>query len=165
MNLKLLPVVFFLVLCLLLCGRASASCVGINCSCSINAGDIAFGTYNPVNSSNVDVTGTISVTCGALVLGAAISYEIRLSTGSSGNAFLRSLSNGGETLAYNLYTTPSRTTIWGDGTSGTGIVANAYSLTILLSRTDNFSVYGRLPPGQHATAGTYSDSITATVVF
>lgn len=144
---------------------AGATCIGLGCSCSISASALSFGTYNPLAAGDVDATGNVSVTCGALLLGANISYEVTLSAGGSGDQLGREMANGAETLQYNLYTTAARTVIWGDGAGGAGTITNSYLLTLLFARTDNFPVYGRLPAGQNVSAGAYSDTIVATVAF
>ena len=146
-------------------GAANATCTGIACSCSISAEPLNFGTYNPINSSNVDAAGNVSVSCGALLVGFNVSYEMTLSSGGSGNLLNREMSNGGDTIAYNLYTNSSRTTIWGDGAGGTGSITNSYLLTLVNNRTDNFPIYGRVLSGQNVSAGAYSDSLVATVIF
>lgn len=146
-------------------GVAQASCTGLGCSCSITADPLDFGNYNPLSGANVDATGNVTVECGALVLGAFFSYEVTLSTGASGNAAGRTMSNGSGTMSYNLYTDSSRTVVWGDGSGGTGTITNSYTLSILFPRSDDFPVYGRLPSGQNAETGSYSDTIVATVIF
>ena len=146
-------------------GRAQADCTGLGCSCSITADPLDFGNYNPLSGSTVDATGNVTVECGALVLGAFFSYEITLGPGASGNAAGRTMSNGSGTMSYNLYTDSSRSIVWGDGSGGTGTVTNSYTLSILFPRSDDFPVYGRLPSGQNAEVGSYSDTIVATVIF
>lgn len=144
---------------------AGATCIGLGCSCAIDASPIDFGAYNPVSSSHVDVAAVVRVTCGALVLGADISYEVRLGPGGSGDHLSRAMSSGANALAYNLYTDPGRTMVWGDGTGGTAMVSNSYLLTIVFEQTDEFTIYGRIPAGQSVAAGAYSDTIVATVAF
>lgn len=144
---------------------AHATCTGIGCSCSVTADPLDFGTYNPIDSSNVDATGNLSVRCGALIAGVNISYEVTLSAGASGNQTARTMSNGSSTMAYNLYTNSSRTIVWGDGNGGTGTITNGYFLNLIFPRTDDFPIYGRIPSGQNAEVGTYTDTITATVIF
>lgn len=146
-------------------GPANAACTGLGCACSIDAQPMSFGNYNPLSGSNVDAAGDVSVTCGALVAGVSISYVITLSPGTSGNQLARTMSSGGNTLSYNLYTNNTRTTVWGDGSGGTGTRSNSYLLTLILPRTDHFAVYGRIPGGQNAHIGSYSDTIVATVIF
>tara|TARA_R110002049_G_scaffold187172_5_gene355428 strand:- start:1266 stop:1763 length:498 start_codon:yes stop_codon:yes gene_type:complete len=165
MRTALLPPALLVALVVIFCGRAEAACVGLGCSCSISADDVSFGTYDPLSGSNHDATGEVRVTCGALIASVSVSYTISLSSGSSGTAMSRSMANGGSTLAYNLYTNPSRTNVWGNGAGGTVTLGNSYTLSLLFPKTDAFPVYGRIPPGQTVGAGSYSDSLVATVTF
>jgi spore coat protein U-like protein len=68
---------------------------------------------------------------------------------------------GPERLAYNLFTPPSFSTVWGDGSGGSQTQTN------LVTRTNpwNATIYGRLPAGQNVPVGSYSDVITVTIEF
>ncbi|MDP3492047.1 MAG: spore coat U domain-containing protein [Hyphomonadaceae bacterium] len=149
---------------LAMAGSASASCVGVKCSCSVSGNPLSFGTYVPTASGNIQVAADISVTCKAFVLG-LISYEIHLGPGVHGSVSARKLSNSGSLLSYNIYTNTGRTIIWGDGTGGTGVKGDSYLLALGASRTETVSMYGKLLAGQNVSAGSYSDTIVATVVY
>ncbi len=125
--------------------------------CSVSASSVAYGSYDPLAALPVDSVGTVTVSC-ALSLG----YNIALSTGGAGSFSPRKLSNGPDTLNYNLYTDPTYLTIWGDGSGGTATVSGAIGLLLL---PINHTVYGRIPGGQNAAAGSYSDTITVTVTY
>jgi spore coat protein U-like protein len=58
-------------------------------------------------------------------------YDIRLSSGSSGSYSGRSMANGGHHLAYSLYVNSTRTSVTGDGSSGTYTVSDGYLLGLL----------------------------------
>lgn len=124
--------------------------------CSISASGVAFGSYSPFSGSPVDSSGTVQVQC-LLALG----FEVTLSTGQ-GSFAVREMKSGGSALQYNLYTSSARSNIWGDGTSGTA--TRNGSLGIFLSPV-TFTIYGRIPAGQNPVVGSYSDTITATVIF
>ena len=145
--------------------RAAASCIGLGCSCSTTATAVAFGSYYPLTGSSVNASGVIEVTCGALVLGAVIAYDIRLSSGSSGSYVSRTMVQGGHQLHYNLYTNSAHTQVWGDGSGGTGIVSDGYLLQLIYSTTRAYTVYGLIPGGQNVRFGNYTDSILVTVVY
>lgn len=145
-------------------GSASASCVGIKCSCTVSADTISFGAYVPTAGGDINVAADISVTCKAFVLG-IISYEIHLGSGLHGTVASRKMSNGDSLLAYNIYNNAGRTVIWGDGEDGTGIKGDSYLLALGASRTETVSMYGKLTGGQNVSAGSYSDTIIATVVY
>lgn len=143
---------------------ASAACVGVRCSCSVNGSPIAFGTYVPTASGDIKVAADISVTCKAFVLG-VITYEIHLGPGVYGSVSDRKMSNASSLLSYNIYTNTGRTIIWGDGTGGTGIIGDSYLLALNATRTETVSMYGKLVAGQNVSAGSYSDIIVASVIY
>ena len=96
--------------------------------------------------------GNISVSCDGIA-----SYTIALGPGAGGVAD-RAMTNGNSQLHYNLYTSPLKTTIWGDGSGSTGTVSNT-------ATGSNHPVYGRIPERQNVTAGSYSDTLTITVTY
>lgn len=105
----------------------------------------------------------INVTCNAPAQNpnAPIPVIITLSPGNSGSFAQRQLQRlgGPDGLAYNLFTTPSFSTVWGDGSGGSQAQTN------LVSRTTpwNATIYGRIPAGQNISVGSYSDVITVTI--
>ena len=127
-------------------------------ACTISATSVNFGTYNVFNGSNVDSTGTITYRCN----GSAHNVTVGLTQGASATFSLREMQKGSEVLTYNLFLDASRTTIWGDGTSGTSMyqIANPPNNTNV-----NLTVYGRVAAGQDVSAGTFSDTITAVINF
>ena len=60
--------------------------------------------------------GSVAVQC---TIGILPSFQVALSTGGSGSYATRKMSNGTDTLSYNLYTDAGHTIIWGDGSGGT----------------------------------------------
>ena len=94
-----------------------------------------------------------------------MNYEIELGAGGSGNILARTMSSGVNTLNYNLYTTNARTTVWGNGVTG-GSVSNSFNLTNgTPSRNRSHNVFGRIPPLQDASVGTYGDNILVTIQY
>jgi len=141
-----------------------ATCLGINCTCTISASTFNLGSYAPLSGSATSNTGTVSVTCTALLASLDVSYVISLNAGSSGTFTARTMQFSSYNLNYNIYTTAAHTTIWGDGTAGTGTISDTYSLSSN-STTRNYTTYGLIPASQNVTPGAYSDAITATVTF
>lgn len=94
-----------------------------------------------------------------------ISYEIHLGPGIYGSVPDRKMSNGSSLLSYNIYTNTGRTTIWGDGTGGIGIMGDSYLLALNATPTETVSMFGKLVAGQNVSAGSYTDTIIATVVY
>lgn len=125
--------------------------------CNVSASSLAFGDYDSLAGLPVTSVGSVTVSC-TLALG----YNIALSRGGASSFSPRALSSGGNTLSYNVYTSPTYMTVWGDGSSGTATVSGLIGLLLL---PKNHVVYGRIPGGQNAAAGNYSDTLSVTVSF
>ena len=127
-------------------------------SCTISATSVNFGNYNVFDGTAVDSTGTITYTCNSH----STNITISLSRGASSSYNQRIMLKGAESLTYNLFTDAAKTSVWGDGTSGTSV----YSRTNPPNNTNvNLTVYGQIPPGQDVSAGTFSDTVSATINF
>ena len=124
-------------------------------ACTVSTSGLNFGNYDVFSALNDDVSGTINVNCPS-----GTNYSIWLSSGTSGTYSSRSLSNGPFLLLYNLFTDPTRLTIWGDGSSGTGTFSGTGTGSNI-----GTPVYGRISAGQNAYVGSYADSVTVTVTF
>jgi len=126
-------------------------------ACLISAGDHSFGNYSPISASNLDATSTIDVTCTN-----GTSYDVSLDAGTTAGGAIaaRLMTDGSNTLGYNLYTSAARTTVWGDGTGVSTVISGTGSGAL-----QSLTVYGRVPSGQSAPVGGYSDTVTATVSF
>jgi len=137
---------------------AASSSVANNCTISTAA--LAFGAYDPVvanASANLDGSGTVSIAC---TKGATATIDLDLGANATGST--RRLSDGAATpsyLTYEIYANAGRSTVWGSGANGLAPAA-APSKT-----ARNFTAYGRVPSNQDVPAGSYSDTIVATVNF
>lgn len=134
--------------------------------CTVSATDMNFGIYNPASPTPNDITSTITVTCLKQLLPLFATYTVKLTKGSGSytGRTLRGPSN--QSLVYNLYTNPTRTQVWGDGTSGTAY--NSHTLYFwdgIFQDVETFTVYGRIGAGQNKPPGTYIDVITVNVSF
>ena len=127
-------------------------------NCTIATSTVAFGDYDPVvaNASlALDASGQVTIACtkGAVT-------QIELSTGSNASGSVRRLSSGTDFLTYELYSNAGRSTVWGTG------AANDLDVVAAPSKVArSFSVYGRVAANQDVFAGTYSDTVVATVNF
>ena len=133
-------------------------------SCSVSATAMSFGAYDPTSAMARDSTGTVTVTCTAILLGISASWDILLSTGSGGSFSPRRLFSGGNSLQYNLYTNAGRTQVWGDATGGTAKVSDSQFLLVGTNQY-SYTTYGRIPALQDRAPGTYTDTITVTVNY
>ncbi|TAG48980.1 MAG: SCPU domain-containing protein [Betaproteobacteria bacterium] len=142
-----------------LVGVASAQSVPLNVSATVDTAcafgatsyDMAFSNYG-ANLGNVDTATAISLTCNT-----GASYFIGLSGGGSGDVNARTMG----ALAYQLYKTTGRTTVWGDtagdrvGSTGTGAA-------------QSFTIFGRIPDSianRSVVAGTYTDTVNIVISF
>ncbi len=126
-------------------------------ACQITAADHSFGSYSSISGSNLDATSSINILCTN-----GTSYDVELNAGTTvgGAIAARLLTDGANTLAYNLYTTSGRTTVWGDGTGASATVAGTGSGSL-----QSLTVYGRVAASQAVPVGSYSDTVTATITF
>ena len=106
-------------------------------------------------SANLDGASAVTLTCtkGAVT-------TVGLDTGANASSSVRRMASGGNFLAYELYQDSSRSTVWGN--SGAALYDSG---TAPSKAARTFQVYGRVEGGQDVPAGTYTDTITATVNF
>ena len=137
--------------------------------CSASATSVMFGVYDATAAAPNDSTGTLTVTCTYTPSGdREILYTVGLNSGNGTTAAVRWLASGDYRLYYNLFTDPARLLIWGDGTAGSQLVSGSLKVGPGVgngTRSDNFTVYGRMPAQQDANAGDYSDTIVFTLTF
>lgn len=129
-------------------------------SCTFETGgdDVEFGQKARSSAGDVTATGSLIVNCTT-----GTPYTIALNEGANGASVTSRLmkrSSGTETIPYSLYRDAAMTQNWGNGTSdvqgGTG------------NGTDqSIPVYGRVLGSSNVNvpAGSYADTITATVTY
>lgn len=129
----------------------------ITASCQINsATNMDFGS-NGVISGNVDATSTLTVQCTN-----STPYNIGLNAGTGSGATVGTRLMTGPasaTIAYSLYTTAARTTVWGN-TVGTDTVAGTGT-----GAAQAYTVYGRAGQQTTPAPGVYTDTVTATISY
>lgn len=123
----------------------------VQSACSVQDSTLDFGNYTAGQQDPLDARGVIRLSnCIGQV-------TIELDGGGSGNTADRRLTNGSDTLSYQLYRDPARSQVWGTG-------SDAYALQILVANA-SIEVFGRIPGGQLVRTGTYSDAVNITVSF
>jgi spore coat protein U-like protein len=131
----------------------------VTINCTITTAPVAFGSYDPVvahASASLDATGTVTVEC---TKGATSTIGLGLGSNASGST--RRMSAGaGDFLTYELYQNAPRTTVWGN--SGAGLLATGAAPS---KAARSFTVYGRVAGNQDVSAGSYADTVVATVNF
>jgi spore coat protein U-like protein len=129
-------------------------------ACTTGAEPIAFATYT-AGGGPVTGSATITINCSS-----SLPFKVALGPGATpgGSISQRLLSNGSQSLQYNLYTTSALSSLWGDGATGvtlSGMTSGgglATSLTVFAELPD--SATNRL-----ATPGIYSDLVTVTITY
>jgi len=135
-------------------------------NCTISATDMDFGNYDPVGAN--DTTGadayassTVTVACTKNAPNVWIGLDAG-SNGASASGTTRAMAGGGDFLSYELYSldpNPAPGAAWGN-TQATGVSYVAAS-----KAATGITVYGRTPKGQDVSAGSYTDTITATINY
>lgn len=136
-------------------------------ACSVSSSGLAFGAYQPLTfagkltSTAVNSVATVSVNCDAV--SGNPGYTLKLGPSPEGNSTNpRYMVNaaGGSNMAFNIYTDPTYSTVWGDGSIGSIITHG------LLNGSFNHTVYGRIPAGQNALkAGSFTSLLTITITY
>ena len=131
-------------------------------NCTITSTTLAFGAYDPVSANAtiaLDAAGSVDVAC---TKGAAPTIGLNAGNNSaSASGTTRAMSNGaGDFLSYEIFQNGGRTTVWGN--SGAGLLTTAPAPS---KAARSFPTFGRIPAGQDAASGAYTDTVTATVNF
>lgn len=121
---------------------------------------VAFGAYDVFDVVPLASTGSITYRCDGVLQNETIVLD--LSAGNSGNTLARTLTGTTTPLSYNLYLDAAHTLIWGNGAGGTShhgptTPPDAQNVTV--------TVFGLIPDRQSVVAGSYSDTIVATILF
>jgi spore coat protein U-like protein len=127
-------------------------------NCTISTNPVAFGSYDPIvaqASASLDGAGSVVIACtkGAVT-------TVALDAGANSSAGARRLAAGSSYINYQLYSDSNRSTAWGSDAGSTVAPGAAPSKA---ART--LTVYGRITGGQDVPAGSYTDTITATINF
>ena len=121
-------------------------------TCLINPATVAFGTYS---GTQIQVTSNLAVTCTNLT-----GYQVGLSAGAGTSVTNRTMTgpdpNG---LPYKLFSDSAYSVNWGN-TSGTDTVAGTGS-----GAAQTLPIYGEIVGGLYPEAGSYSDTVIATITY
>lgn len=132
------------------------------CAISTTNG-VAFGAYDPVTANAttpLTATGALSVTCTSGATEPVITLGVGNNPNVAGSAAApqRQMISAGNLLAYYLYQDSGYSVVWGN-TAGSG---EAYTG---IGTASTLTVYGSIPAGQNVPAGSYADSVVATVTY
>lgn len=131
--------------------------------CQVKAAVLSFGAYDVLSPIPKDATAQFTVTCNNVRAPDVVPVQVQLSAGRSGNAAQRLMPGAttGSNLYYNLYLNPAMSTVFGDGTAGSGVLTNSVNK----SNPWTVTIYGRIPPLQNLPVGSYTDSLTITILY
>ena len=130
-------------------------------ACTVSLGNLSFGPYDPLSGAPATTSGNATVNCND---SPAPTVQIQLSPSSvSGGFFPRRMQNAaaGDTLDYNFYADVGATQVWGDGTGGT----TTRTQKVTTNSPWSVTFYGRIAVNQNVAPGSYSDTLTITIVF
>jgi len=124
--------------------------------CTLTGGVLDFGNYISGQENALDAAGRIDfVNCSG-----TLTFE--LDGGANGTINDRKMRGpDGNTLDYQIYSNPSRTTIWGTG-------GNGFEFPLQGDGTPSTAfvpVHGRIPGGQAVPGGNYTDIVNITLTF
>lgn len=124
-------------------------------NCTIAATSLNFGAYN---AADLPATNSVSVICTNTT-----PYNVALNqgTGTGATTTTRILTGTtpSNTLQYHIYQNSGHTTNWGN-TIGTDTQTGTGTGSV-----QDYTGYGLIPAGQTILPDTYSDTITASVIF
>jgi spore coat protein U-like protein len=129
-------------------------------NCTISTSPVAFGAYDPLGANSTtpagDLAGAGSVTVTCTKGNGA---TVDLGSGLYAVGSVRNMSDATDVLAYELYTDALHTTVWGSGV-GTNTIGGATSKAPRV-----VPVYGLVKGNQYVGAGSYVDTVVATVNY
>ncbi|HEX9870250.1 MAG TPA: spore coat U domain-containing protein [Candidatus Tectomicrobia bacterium] len=137
--------------------------VNVVSTCTLTSGTLRFGDDAALGghpSGRLVATGTVLGSCrtGTLAM-ISLDQGTNAAAESTPMAPMRRLRNArGDFLSYNLYQDATLRTVWGDSTSSR--IQHSESATAA-----DFSIYGQLPAGREARAGSYSDTVVVTIIY
>jgi spore coat protein U-like protein len=129
-------------------------------SCVVGASALAFpsATSAAISAANVDAVGNVTVNCTS---GSGYTLSLDAGSGTGGTLASRKMGAGAnQWLAYSIYTTAARTTVWGDGSAGSSTLGGTGT-----GLNQSIFAYGRIFGGQIATAANYADIVNVTVRY
>jgi spore coat protein U-like protein len=130
-----------LLMCLLLCsGLAKAQ------SCTATASNINFGNVSPISGAAVSNSSTVMVNCTWPLISALPFVEVCLDLSAPSP---RLLSNGGNTMAYDLYRDSASSQPWGATANGTTPISLSIAKPLLgTTASQSVTYYGQIAANQ-----------------
>lgn len=132
----------------------------VQAGCRVSTTSINFGNYDVFSAVPTTGTGSITLSC-------TPKADVSIAIGASSNSGsfhprMMKLAGFGDTLEYNLYTSPARIQVWGNGTNGT---ATTDLLNVRNTNTPPIIIYGKIVPLQNVSPGSYSEQLVVTITY
>jgi spore coat protein U-like protein len=130
-------------------------------ACNVSTTSVNFDNYDVFSINPLDATGTITVSCDERQPPTVtIAIGPSLNSGGFDPRMMKHTARS-DLLSYNLYIDRNYTRIWGDGSG------NTYTRSRKVGRRRPWvsTVYGRIPPGQDVSVGTYNETLTVIITW
>jgi spore coat protein U-like protein len=134
----------------------------------LSGGSLAFGPYDVLSPAPTDTQADVTVTCDRDGGPRNLTLTMQVNQGMNGTSVnaRRMAHTGGarDVLEYGLYRNPARSDVWGMS-DGVNTMSVPLSVQNKDSASANFTIFGRIPPGQDVPAGNYSDTVQITLIY
>ena len=127
----------------------------ISSSCNVSVTNLNFGSVANLNSA-ASASSTVIVQC---TNGSPYNVGLNAGMGSGATVSARLMTHGSYTITYSLYQNSAHTTVWGN-TIGTNTVSGTGT-----GNNQSITVYGLVPVQTPPAAGTFTDTVVATVTY
>ena len=125
--------------------------------CTLSVTGVNFSPYDVLAPAPNDTVGNLAISCDE-VPPPGVTVSIGASP-TSGGFSPRRMRGTFDLLDYNLYTEARHANVWGDGTNST----NTVSVRVPRNNPATLKIYGRIPPQQNVSAGSYADTLVVTI--
>lgn len=126
-------------------------------TCTISAADMAFGNYDPLSVTPTAGTSDLTVSCTLL---APYTIELDAGTGTGATTTQRYMEDGSSNqLEYSIFQDVTHLLNWGLEVETTEVSGVGTGLPVATT------MFGQIVANQQVPAGSYSDTVTATLNF
>lgn len=136
-------------------------------NCSFGVSTVNFGDVDTLSGTNVDTTGTVTITCNSgLLTNVRVCLNINAGSGGVVGSTRRMLSTSNNVLQYNFYQNSAHSILWGSRTQTALGAPVAVDFTQLLgTAVQTRTIYARVPVNQlTATPGLHTSSFAGAEV-
>jgi len=130
--------------------------------CSVSATPMGFGSYDVFLDIPSYTAGTVTVNCMSEVQRARLTAGPSQTSGTFNPRQMKH-SAGTDLLNYNVFTDAPGSIIFGDGTGGTTSINLRRPVGKPAPWSEFINIFGKIPPGQNVSVGSYSDTLTITI--